>query len=327
MTDKKKWKSRLLSSSIPLEFEVAKALSNLNFNVSFDYAYYRQENGVSKEFSTDIKGFLLFPRNNENKVNANLNILAECKYREEEKKWAFLPEVNRPDISHFTLGYTFKSLSEFSIVKNYKDHIYAFEGKFNFALKGVEISLSTGEVYDKDIRHGIMQLQYALPYILKSDIEGNLFGFLEDSDPTYTISVLVTNADLYIFNEDFSIERMKNIDDLDSIAKKVPYLICSSEIGPDFTQHHKSIFKNFCLLNEYESNLNTFEAFQKKQIHKKLQIYNSPIDTCNDLAESSYYILRKYYSQHFVCSFEHFPQFMEELVKVVSKVTKVRNKK
>ena len=41
MTDSKKWESRLLSSSIPLEYEVAKVLSDLNFTVSFDYAYYR----------------------------------------------------------------------------------------------------------------------------------------------------------------------------------------------------------------------------------------------------------------------------------------------
>ena len=90
------------------------------------------------------------------------------------------------------------------MVKNYNSHIYEFEDKFSFGSKGVEISLSTGEVYDKDIRHGIMQLQYALQYLLKSDIEGNLFGFVEDCNPTYTISVLVTNAELYIFNHDFS---------------------------------------------------------------------------------------------------------------------------
>ena len=225
------------------------------------------------------------------------------------------------------MGYTIKSLSEFSLIRNHKHHIISFEEQCEFALKGIEINVTSGDVFDKDILHGLAQLKYPLPYILKRDVEGNIFGFLEDAKPSYAITILVTNADLYILNDNFSISRLKAVDDITDLAKKVPYLICYSDLGPDFTQHHKEIFEGLnTSIAEHDNNLKTFENFQQKFKHKKYDIYDSPITTCSDLEESSYYILRKYYSQHFVCSFEHFPDLINELLKTLSKVTKIKSK-
>jgi hypothetical protein len=324
MSETKKWKSRLLSSSIPLEYEVAKVLSELNFSISFDYTYHRKDGDQKKEFSTDIKGYFLFPLDTENEIDASLTFLTECKYRDEGKKWIFLPEVNMPDTSVFTLGNTIKSLSEFSTIKNKRSNISAFEERFDFALKGVEVNVTTGEVFDKDIRHGISQLKYALPYLIKDDIEGNIFGHFVDARPAYLVTILVTNADLYILEDNFSIERIKEVEEIEGLAKKVPYLICHSEIGPDFTDHHKEIFKNFSTECEDEENLLKFEEFQKTLKHKKYKIYYSPIRTCSDLEESFYYTLNKYYSQHFICSFEHFPTLTKQILDLLSKVTKVK---
>jgi len=323
MSETKKWKSRLLSSSIPLEYEVAKVLSDLNFSISFDYTYYRKDGEHKKEFSADIKGYFLFPLNNENEIDASLTLIAECKYREEGKKWVFLPDVNKPDTSTFTLGHTIKSLSEFSTIKTKENLISSFEEKLEFALKGVEINMASGEVYDKDIRHGLSQMKYALPYLIKDDIEGNVFGHLVDAKPAYLISILITNADLYILNEDFTIDKIKEVEEIEDLARKVPYLACYSEIGPDFTDHHKEIFKNFSELEEYE-NLEAFEVFQRTLKDKKFGMYNSPIRTCSDLEQSFYSTLKEYYSQYFVCSFEHFPSFIEQVLKMLSKVTKIK---
>jgi hypothetical protein len=322
MNETKKWKSRLLSSSIPLEYEVAKILSELDFSVSFDYSYYRKDGETKKEFSTDIKGYFLFPINSENDIDASLTLLAECKYREEGKSWLFLPDVNKPDSSTFTLGYTIKSLSEFSTIKNKKSSIYSFEDKFDFALKGVEVSINSGEVFDKDIRHGISQLKFALPYLVKDDIEGNIFGHFDDAKPTYIISILITNADLYILNENFSIDKIKNAEEIEELARKVPYLICYSETGPDFINHHKEIFKNFYSDCGTEENLLRFEDFQKTKKDKKYGTYESPLRTCFDLEKSFNFTLRHYYSQHFICSFEHFPDLINQILKLLSKVTK-----
>lgn len=324
MSETKKWKSRLLSSSIPLEYEVAKILSDLDFMVSFDYTYYRRDGEFKKEFSTDIKGYFLFPLNTENEIDASLTSLVECKYREEGKKWIFLPDVNKLDTSSFMPGNTIKSLSEFSTIKNKDNLIGNFEDKLDFALKGVEVSLTTGEVFDKDIRHGISQLQFALPYLIKGCIGSNVFGHLVDVKPEYLISILVTNADLYILNDNFSIDKIREVENFEELAKKVPYLVYFSDIGPDFTDHHKEIFKNFYFECKNNENLKIFEAFQETKKHKKYGIYDSPIRTFSDLEQSFYHTLNKYYSQHFICSFEHFPDLIKLILKMLSKVTKIK---
>ncbi len=322
MSESKKWKSRLLSSSLPLEYEVGKILSDLNFSVSFDYTYFRKEGQNKKEFSTDIKSYFFFPLDSEDKIDASLTLLTECKYRDDNKKWFFLPDVNKPDFSNFTLGYTVKSLSEFSTKKTNKDLISSFEEKLDFALKGVEINTVNGEVFDKDIRHGISQLKFALPYQVKDCIESNVLGHLVDTNPSYLISILVTNADLYILDEDFSIKKIRDADNIDELAQKVPFLVYYSQIGPDFTEHHREIFKGFNNNLEDKENLKEFEIFQETLKHKKYGIYDSPIYSCWELEHSFYSTLNKYYSQHFICSFQNFPNLINQILKLLSKVTK-----
>lgn len=322
MSENKKWKSRLLSSSIPLEYEVGKILSDLDFSVSFDYTYYRKDGEQKKEFSTDIKGHFLFPLNDETNIDAALTLIAECKYREDGKKWLFLPDINKPDLSSFTSGYTIKSLSEFSTSKVKNDLIAKFEEKFEFALKGIEISVTNGEVFDKDIRHGISQLKFALPYLVKNAIENNVFGHIADAKPTYLISILITNADLFVLNENFSVNKIKEVEELDQMAQKVPYLIYYSETGPDFSNHHKEIFEDLRLECESNENLKIFEEFQQMQKDKKYGVYDSPERNISDFEQSFYYTLMKYYSQHFICSFEHFPKLINDILKTLSNVTK-----
>lgn len=321
MSKKTTWKSKFLSSSMPLEYEVAKILADLNFSVSFDYPYYRQEDGHKKEFSTDIKGYFLFPLDSEDEINASLTLLTECKYRDESKKWAFIPDVNRPDFSSFTLGTTIKSLSEFSKVKNKEDLIPSFEEHFNYALKGVEINIENGNVFDKDIRHGISQLKYALPYLIKENIMQNVFDHIDNTVPAYLVSILVTNAELYILNNNLSINKIKEINELEEVARQVPYLICYSESGPDFMDHHKKIFDNLNYDVVGNGNLEEFEAFHKSQ--KELYVHDSPIRTCINLEESHYYTLHRYYHQHFICSFDFYKDLIKQILELLSEVTKI----
>jgi hypothetical protein len=131
-----KWKSRFLSSSIPLEFETARILTKVKSIISYDYAYLRKIGNEYKEFSADIKGITLLNIRSEKRPISSLTFLVECKYREEGKKWVFLPDVNRPDLSSFTIGSTIRELSEFSIEPIKLDYLSQFEDKFEFSLKG-----------------------------------------------------------------------------------------------------------------------------------------------------------------------------------------------
>ncbi|RPD49631.1 hypothetical protein DNI29_02190 [Hymenobacter sediminis] len=323
----KKWKARLLSSSLPLEHEVSKILSKYNFFTSYDYSYSRKENATNKDFSVDILGSAYAPFNNSNKLIASLNVLAECKFREEGKIWAFLPALPDANDVEFTLGATIKSLNHFSTRKVDAEDIYDFESLFPFSLKGTEISISSGEVFDKDIRHGILQLKYALPYLIKDSIESNCYGHLEDTEPDFIVPVLITNADLYIFNQEFSIDNVKEANNIDDIAIKTPYLILKNTSSPDFIQHHKTVFKNFSKIRS-STNINEFEAKQRLFKDKKYNIYESPLKEVEDLERSPTYISNKYYSQFFICHLNSFDEFINTLQITINKSLKRKlNKK
>ncbi|WP_152981594.1 hypothetical protein [Hymenobacter sp. AT01-02] len=216
----KKWKARLLSSSLPLEYEVSKILSRYNFTTSFDFSYSRQEGEAQKEFSIDIHATAFEPFSDPNKINATLTILSECKFREEGKIWAFLPDVNSPDYSDFTLGNTVKCIDSFSMKRLNMSPIYEFESQFEYSSKGTEIGITTGEVFDKDLRHGISQLKYGLPYVLKDNIEFQVYNHIEEATPFFIAPILITNADLYIFDKNLAIETIKDTNSIEDIAAK-----------------------------------------------------------------------------------------------------------
>jgi hypothetical protein len=61
MSSSGKWKSKLISSSLPLEFEVAKFLVSQGFSVSADYTYARDDSGIVKDFSVGLQATAYLP--------------------------------------------------------------------------------------------------------------------------------------------------------------------------------------------------------------------------------------------------------------------------
>lgn len=317
--ESKKWKSRLLSSSLPLEYQIATILAELGFSVSHDYSYTRKDGNEKKEFSTDIHA--MFFADSEETFDYKIDVLAECKYREEGKKWLFLPEVNSADFSNQTLGYTITGCDSFSKVKYLKDEIYEFEQQIDFSLKGVEVNISSGEVFDKDIRHGINQLKYALPYLLKNNIEFNIFGHIDDCVPWFIIPILITNAELHILHDHFSVETVKSANSIDEISYKVPYLIHYSDVGPDFIKHHKSVFKGFGEYVRESEILNILEDAQSK-LKGKYNLYNSPIKECLELEFSQLYKLKQNNTHFLICNSDSFSKLLIDILEMIDSLKK-----
>ena len=124
---KKGWKQGFLSSSLPIEFETAKTLTKQGFYLEPDYCYEREDSGETKDFSVDLKASLYFPTSNPDKVTAELILLAECKYRTPNISWVFLPDVSKPDLQLGTLGYTVRTIDEFSFYQIPQKPIYNFK--------------------------------------------------------------------------------------------------------------------------------------------------------------------------------------------------------
>lgn len=172
--EKKSWKENLLSSSVPMEFEVSKLLVKHGFSTSSDYSYTRHGAQGRDDFSVDLHASIYLPYRRPNEITAEFDLLIECKHRHRNNKWLFFPDPNRGAFSPFTLGHTLRVVDVFSPVMPGDEHTIAFDNKANFCLKGVEIDLNSGAVHDAEIRRGLAQLQYALPRLVTETIEWNL---------------------------------------------------------------------------------------------------------------------------------------------------------
>ena len=153
--------NNLLSSGVPMEFEVAKILVKHGFSIETDYSYRRQDAATTSDFAVDLHASASLPFENPNEITGILELLVECKHRHRNNKWLFFPDSNDGDFSPVTLGHTLRVVDDFSPVILSKQYSTVFDENSVFCLKGVEIDLNHGNVFAKEIAHGLSHLQYA----------------------------------------------------------------------------------------------------------------------------------------------------------------------
>lgn len=312
---KKEWKKGFLSSSFPLEFETAKILAKNRFAFDPDYCYERVEAGQVKDFSVDLKATLYFPTSNPNKITAGLILLIECKYRTPNKKWVFLPDVSRPDLPLGTLGYTLRTIDEFSFCQIPNERIYDFEEHIPWCYKGTEIDLSNNTAYDSEIRHGITQLQYALPRLLTEEILFEVSSHREDVAPFVLLPILITTAELRVLRKDATLAKVEEIDLLEDITERVSYLILVSSFGPDFVTHAKRQFERLANIGDYENVAKIENGLRTSGL--KFYEFNLPSSIAEGLVEGEHYRLTKLCSQFIVCSFDALPELLSQVKQVI----------
>lgn len=249
MTKDSKWKSRLLSSGIPLEYEAAKLLVSQGFAVDADYKYSRVDLGDKKDFSVDLHARGWLPFDSTKKLTSELTLLVECKFRHPNMLWLFLPEPNEPDLSPISLGRTIRIVDELSSFLSSFDvppnGTVPFDENMEFAFKGIEVDKEKGNAHDSEIRRGILQLQYALPQLLKTLIYWHLGAGANEGHPFFFCPILLTTAPLYLADHGLDVDAVKSATEIRDLAKEVPYLIVYSDYGPDFDAHCASLFGSF----------------------------------------------------------------------------------
>jgi hypothetical protein len=186
MSNPKSWKSELISSSIPLEFDAARILVSHGFAITSDYTYARDDSGTVKDFSVDLFARATTPFTNPNKLTSELELLVECKQRNPNTRWLFFPEINRLDFSPITVGVTLRSVDNFFKGFFPPNATIDFDKQGPFCYKGIEIDEISGIVHDSQLRHGISQLQYAMPRLLTNSIEFQLGSHEEDNIPFFS---------------------------------------------------------------------------------------------------------------------------------------------
>lgn len=214
-----KWKPKLLSSSLPLEYEVAKALVSVDFSVHSDFSYHRAQQGHDIEWSVDIRAIrqtLVVPGA---KRGCSFDLLVECKHRTRQSAWFFVPEPNgRMAPQQYDVV---RGVEEFTPWFLTDPAWYTSNFDLPVCYKGAEIDLSSGNVQDTELRHGLSQLQFAIPPLLARRIAtpGTSFGVV-DNTPFFFSALLVTNAPLIVAGADLDTNRVERAEHLSDLERR-----------------------------------------------------------------------------------------------------------
>jgi len=210
---KKNWKDYLLSSGIPLEHSVIRIFEKLGIFRPIEFRYERNiETGVRKIFSVDVYTTYL-----DEKRNLWIEILVECKYRNDKTKWIFMPaeygESLRPDFSSL-----FVTLDEAVVERSFKrnDSIY-FKRMYPLCEKGIEILPK--DINPQSINHAISQLRYAIPNLAATALRHQAEDALGKPEPIFVIlPIIVTTAEIWRLYPDVTIETLRDSEDLKEVA-------------------------------------------------------------------------------------------------------------
>lgn len=237
-----KWKSNLLSSSLPLEFETSKQLVRAGAFVFDEYSYIRRDGGLDKSFSVDLLSLLFAQLDGPpTQPMCALNMLIECKHRHRNTIWLFLPKQRANARLPGYPSSVIKSVDDFSPWFGHHDAL-AIDHKLRVCSKGVEIDTNSNNVHGAEIKHGITQLQFAMPKLVASQVRSLTNMPLPELPPLLFALILVTNAPLYIASQRLNTAMIERAADPTALGKRVPFLTVDAGAGPELERHAASSF-------------------------------------------------------------------------------------
>jgi hypothetical protein len=317
------WKDKLLSSSVPLEYEVAKILVDKGYVVDFDYTYKRLDEKEEKDFSVDVYADAFYPFNENKPIHFTIEMLVECKFRSPNVKWLFLPDINTINSGRSVSYGPVKVIDEFSDI--------SIKERFHFpytnihCLKGTEVNVNKGEVHGDQITHGTYQLLYALPYVLRSMIFQKLQGPLDELQPAVICPILVTTAELYVVNYEFDINSVRSAESFEELSTKVDCLELNISVPPSFNQHCKNIFSLFSELNNAQTNYEYLNGIRMTTTEKVLKgiYFSSPSELLKSLMNGTKDGL---FSKMSICHIDYFPKLIDQVTQYVRLLDKSKKK-
>lgn len=316
MSESNKWKSKLLSSSVPMEYEVAQILVGKNFSTDVDFSYTRIDSGIEKDFSVDLRA-TSYITNKSDDIQAVVELLVECKYRHPSNKWLFFEDPNDGGFSSFTIGHTLRAVDEFSWKFFPANSTVAFDKNNCFCIKGVEIDVSSGGVHDSEIRHGLLQLQYALPRLLTDRIGFEIFNTEDENTPFFFCPILLTTSPILVARTGFKIGTVEQADKLEDFSIVAPWVVVHSDLTPEFDRHRARQCEELSKIAEepWVKDLGMHREARGEYKHRL------PIEQLRMLAGKKRRRPLEYFSQTIVCSLEHFPRLLQEIKRTTKSTT------
>lgn len=295
---------------------MAKLLVRLGFGVDADFSYGRYDGNVVKDFSVDIHAEF-YPA-----FSAIFELLIECKFRTPNKKWLFLPDPNKDYFTNYGLSDPIRYVDDFTL--RYFGRKHSVRTSVPITYKGTEINLTDGSVHDSDIRHGIAQLRYGLPRLLRERILENVL-MVEEANPFAFCPILVTTADIYVLRPGTSLGKVLKSSKIEQLANPVPYVLLHADYGPDFEMHCRG--REFRELTRLTRELKLDEKWKylearRQKIKGRHGEYYLPTHLLKQLVALDRSYMNRYFTQFFVVRFSDLPLLIGDLKKSVSRTVR-----
>jgi len=282
------WKNNLLASGFPLEYEAAKIADNLGFEIVTDYTYSRlNEQGVRMDFSIDLFATKLIQKDGRELL---LCIPVECKYRFSDAIWLFLPDFV-PEEEFLTSHMMIERFSKSQKLR-YGD-TYLYLRYANRTCKGIEIKGDS--VYDKEMKHGLQQLKYALPKVSIDALWGQRMEYSINDRLFLIFPILLTTATLRLAKKAFSTQELQSFNDIDDFSMDVGNLLYVPGHSLDYNEHcHNTVY--------YYKNCKIPRCSESDQYVRIKDIQGSLIKSVSEPIIN-------------ICNFNNFRSFLDSFIK------------
>jgi hypothetical protein len=304
-----RWRGDLLSSSLLLEYRVARLLVGRKFGVFPDASFTRLIDGKSIEFSVDLEAHTLVRC--EPPVSAAIRLLVECKYRRPGKAWFFVPDPDPITISDWDPAQIFRYCDYFTGNSFSDESFEQFGAIIRSCYKGVEIDLDSGSgnrVDSEELKHGLEQLQFGLAMLLRKSIRSALFSTFHTLQPKPFLfaPILVTTAPLYIARADVEDSDISSAECIDAFSENVGWLALKTNVGRDLEEHVLRTFRMPGMGSSFE------EALAKIDVVRHGRGYSSS-DVWKALTEAEEWLLERWFSQVIVCNDQHLDKLIQHI--------------
>ncbi|MEX0778838.1 MAG: hypothetical protein WD037_03840 [Balneolales bacterium] len=266
-----KWKNGLLKTGLPLEYVAANILNDLEHNIFGEYPYIRpDETGSSKEFSIDIRTHKCI--DSEDRLFV-LDMLVECKYRQPETNWIFSPYPS--DTMPIGLIHSTEDLVP---IRLHGESVWEFEESIGYCVNGIEL-VNNGSGNKKGAMHGVFQLRYGMPTLLKNNYEHTIdHTWSNGRDLDFLCPILVTTADLRVIKPSLELENFTLASELDDITEIREAVILNERPGPQLQEFANSLAEEF--INNRPYLQDRLQALDKFLVGKEWESRQAPdIDT------------------------------------------------
>lgn len=265
MTADKKWKDYFLSSGLPLEYEVINYLNSKDCITYIEHSYLRNdENSIENSFSVDMDSTYI---NEESDIY--FRMLLECKYRNDNTKWLFIPGDY---IEGESYHHSFLHPNDYFVAeKGFKDIFQNMSFFAPLCLKGVEISNDGKNT--KTINQAISQLSYAMSGMIVSDMKHQISGGHKNT-LWFNIPIIATTANIYRMKNCITIKDIKSSESIEEVSTKENCIILKTTTDSGLEKYNMGIFSSF--IDEFgEEELNASLINNENDIRTILELKSS----------------------------------------------------